>query len=215
MARKNPLPAQEKAICERLRQYREIVGFSRVAFAHEIDLDSAGLANYEYSRAPLRCDVVFKLLMLFRLNPVWLATGVGFKNVDYSKALLTPLKEHPRALFSEIYFKDLDDCLKAEVQKYEDSPKSKWGEFRFNGPGHAKTRLAVERFLQDAIKGWIPRVPSKHLNSFMNELIYFGESKLESYPSEDVDVQQSRIKRMTVQRMKLAKRLKKLGINQL
>ncbi len=144
--------------------------------------------------------------MRFGLNPVWLATGVGFKNFDYSKALLTPLKDHPRALFSEIYFKDLHDHLKAAVQDYEDSPKSKWGEIRLNCPGNAKTRVAAELWLQDLIKEWIPRVPSRHLNDFVNELIYFGESKLEGYPNEDLDVQESRIKRMAAQRAKLLKR---------
>ncbi|MEQ1854368.1 MAG: hypothetical protein ABMA01_22590, partial [Chthoniobacteraceae bacterium] len=73
--RKNPLPAAEIAICQRVRIGRERLGVSRVLFAQRAGIDSSVLANVEHCKLAVRYGLAKKLMRTYGINPHWLAVG--------------------------------------------------------------------------------------------------------------------------------------------
>ena len=103
MARKNPLPPNEKAICARLGEFRRSIRLSRVAFAEELGIGTFRLANYERVSVPLPYSIGSKICESFDLSQAWLAEGVGPVR---GSVIIDPREEEevPRgALFSEVY----------------------------------------------------------------------------------------------------------------
>lgn len=103
MARKNPVPESEKAICRRLREFRLRTKLSRVAFARELGIDSSLLATYEHGRVPIRFELAARLGVKCQVSHAWLAEDDG----PMHPYLELPQDLHRqidgRMLFSEAY----------------------------------------------------------------------------------------------------------------
>lgn len=74
-----PLPPEEAEVCRRFRQVREGLGISQQQLARCLGVSLGIVANAEYCKAPVRCDVGLKLCALFVIDEKWLATGRGDK----------------------------------------------------------------------------------------------------------------------------------------
>jgi len=98
----------ERAICARLRKFRESIQWPQAAFAEEIGLSRDQLAGIEYCRTPLKLGVARKLSRIFDLNINWLVTGEGRRHADV--ALFNVIEAvDPRRdllLLSEVYSTD-------------------------------------------------------------------------------------------------------------
>ncbi|MDB6112987.1 MAG: Helix-turn-helix domain, partial [Pedosphaera sp.] len=68
---------RERAICARVKQFREQIKWPQPALASELGLTKDKLASIEYGRTPLRYNTAIQLCHVFDLNPHWLATGTG------------------------------------------------------------------------------------------------------------------------------------------
>jgi transcriptional regulator with XRE-family HTH domain len=104
MPRKNPVPQNERTICDRLRSFRTLVlEKSQTAVARKLGIDSTRLAAYEHARVPLRFGLVQKYVQAFRVSLIWLAEGKGdpsdFVELPSDIADRIP----PESLFSHAY----------------------------------------------------------------------------------------------------------------
>lgn len=95
---------RERAICARVKEFREEIRWPQPAFAGEIGLSRDQLANIEYARSPLRFGIGLTICQVFDLNADWLITGRGGKHG--AQAFLWAVKfkhESYSTLFSEVF----------------------------------------------------------------------------------------------------------------
>jgi len=71
------LPKNEADICSRLRQARIFSKLTREQVAELTGINAKRIANYEYNRAPIKCDIALRLCQYLLINEKWLATGEG------------------------------------------------------------------------------------------------------------------------------------------
>lgn len=67
----------EAAICGRLREFREIIGWPQTVFAREVGITRDHLASLEYARTPLRYGLACRFAERYSINWRWLVTGEG------------------------------------------------------------------------------------------------------------------------------------------
>jgi transcriptional regulator with XRE-family HTH domain len=100
---------RERAICARVRQFREDIKWPQPAFANAVNISRNQLANVEYGRAPLRLNLAVNLCEAFGANGEWLATGKGL--MHGGNPMLTMVKFGPEwysQLFSETFDRNPD-----------------------------------------------------------------------------------------------------------
>jgi transcriptional regulator with XRE-family HTH domain len=68
---------RERAVCARVRQIREQMKWSQIAFAGELGISRPKLVSIEFGHTPLRYDLAVKLSRFFDVQTKWLATGNG------------------------------------------------------------------------------------------------------------------------------------------
>jgi transcriptional regulator with XRE-family HTH domain len=71
---------RERAICARVKEFREDIKWPQPAFANEIGISRDQLANIEYARVPLKFGVCVTMCRVFDVNAEWLVTGDGKKS---------------------------------------------------------------------------------------------------------------------------------------
>jgi len=95
---------RERAICARVREFRESLKWTKAVFAQSLGVTRDQLASIEYARTPLRYGVGLILCKKFRLNPRWLVKGEGARAADVTPQWPEGSKSPPEsALFSEVY----------------------------------------------------------------------------------------------------------------
>ncbi|MEY2408851.1 MAG: 5-methylcytosine-specific restriction enzyme [Verrucomicrobiota bacterium] len=121
MPRTNPVPEREQLICRRLRKFRiEVTKLSQTAFARELELDSFRLGSHEHARVPVRVGLAQKAHARFRLNPVWLADGVGPTQAPYVLGIWEKLPESAnQSLFSEAFDASLRSSFAERTARIE------------------------------------------------------------------------------------------------
>jgi transcriptional regulator with XRE-family HTH domain len=80
--RKTPLSDRERAICQRLLQFRGSTKLTRRAFAKQVGLGASRLKNYERQAAIVPYSAAARICAAFSLSQRWLATGQG-ETSDY------------------------------------------------------------------------------------------------------------------------------------
>jgi transcriptional regulator with XRE-family HTH domain len=112
---RRPLPAAEREIGARLRQWRSESLIPRAILARKIGVGSERLASYEAGRAPLRFGVFLALWKSVHLNPGWLATGEGPRTVRFEG-----FEEAVRGIGSTMRFSDAyEERLRAVFEHAE------------------------------------------------------------------------------------------------
>jgi transcriptional regulator with XRE-family HTH domain len=95
---------RERAICARVKQFREDIQWSQLSFSEGLRISRHQLANVEYGRAPLRVILGLNICDVFNANGEWLVTGHGL--MHGGNPMLTAVKFGPEwysLLFSEAY----------------------------------------------------------------------------------------------------------------
>lgn len=115
----------ERAICSRVKLFRELIKWSQPAFAKEIGISRDQLANIEYGRCPLRYALGTTICQVFGISGHWLVTGEGEKRG--SQPALWVVEFEPQAYFnstfSEIYLKQ-PDLFKSQHRVLEEYVKT-------------------------------------------------------------------------------------------
>lgn len=162
MPRKNPVPERELAVCRRLREFRLHTKLSQVAFAKEVDLDSARLASYEHGRAPIRYRLALLAHAKFELNLEWLAEGVGSFKSDGELPKVAHDCNH-WDLFTDVYFQELKPALEAKRASARAVAKT-FQELLDESPSSAHGYLYLMKILLAGVMAKSP--PSVHPDLF-------------------------------------------------
>jgi transcriptional regulator with XRE-family HTH domain len=95
---------RERAICARVKRFREDIKWPQEDFAKAINFSRNQLANVEYARAPLRVGMGVNICGAFNANGEWLAVGKGL--MHGGNPMLTAVKFGPEwysQLLSQAY----------------------------------------------------------------------------------------------------------------
>jgi transcriptional regulator with XRE-family HTH domain len=174
MARKNPVPAREKKIGKRLRQFRDDEWkLTRVAFAAECGIDSGRLASYEAGRVPLTYEIAWRVVNIFGMSAEWLATGEG--DLFSRRPLPRPdkLSVSQNALFSDVY-----DRISADLKS------SKLNE----PPDILERRAMFEMALYGFAEKWSKRVPDSKISHFLICIGSLDNEVEDNYPKDPDNV---------------------------
>jgi transcriptional regulator with XRE-family HTH domain len=96
---------REKAICSRVRDFRESIKWPQPAFAQELGLSRDQLASIEYGRTPLRFGIAATIARVFDINLEWLVTGNGPRHAEIPlvTAIVVDDPRRDASLLSQIY----------------------------------------------------------------------------------------------------------------
>jgi transcriptional regulator with XRE-family HTH domain len=72
---KGGLSEREKKICARLREARELLGYTQTRCAEDIGIERGTLVNYESGRSPVRASLGLRFCRTLIVSEEWLATG--------------------------------------------------------------------------------------------------------------------------------------------
>lgn len=181
MPRKTPLPEREVAICNRLREFREMTQLSRVAFARKAGVDSSLLVRYDFLLTPVRYGPAYRLISTYGVNPGWLATGIGPRFLSLSMPDPSQGRELQQELFSSVYDTTLGTGLNQKAKRmvfdmadrvlvtFDDSP-------------HGRV-LFMQQLIELAEDAAL-LVPGAHLNGFLETVLTQAYKLLRSYPKE-------------------------------
>lgn len=167
----------ERAICGRLKSFREKIGWNRSSFAARIGITHARLASIELAWTPLNYEVAWKIKEVFGLSLMWLLDGHYPPNErDIGRWPAPETLKNPRELLSEVEKKmwariDPD----AELKLFNKNKK----EDIFN-PG--STSLAMS--LKEDIVDWMARIPEDKAFEFYQKLLKFAEDYLDGCPAK-------------------------------
>lgn len=106
---------REKAICARVRQFREQIKWPQPAFAYEIGVTRDQLASVEYGRTPLKYSLAYAVCYTFDVSEYWLATGRG-PLTPYHRTGPSPGSLPEKSLFSEVF----DRAMRTEAKLASD-----------------------------------------------------------------------------------------------
>jgi transcriptional regulator with XRE-family HTH domain len=125
--RKTPLPESEKAICKRLSAIRKFSHLNQDELARMVGTTTGLIANVEAGRSPLKAGLALSICKSLKVNPRWLAEGVGPpKLIDDSLVPLLDKCDSPVSRFSAFYSRRLKPFflkLDAYLQKESDELK--------------------------------------------------------------------------------------------
>lgn len=91
----------EKAIGERLRTFRDLIGLSQLKLAALADVSVGAIKAYEGGRAALPWKVFAAISRAHGLNPYWLALGQGHPRAPFESERLDHIAPHVR--FSQAF----------------------------------------------------------------------------------------------------------------
>jgi transcriptional regulator with XRE-family HTH domain len=98
----------ERAICARVKHFRELIKWSQPDFAKEIGISRDQLANIEYARSPLRYALGVTLCQVFDISGHWLVTGEGQMRGGHPALWVVEFEpqHYFNCTFSEVYFRN-------------------------------------------------------------------------------------------------------------
>lgn len=120
---------RERAICRRLKQFREQIRWPQSAFAHELGISRDKLASIEYERSPLSYAIGYRVCAMFDVSAEWLSTGQGAATPsDGMSARIPPGNLPARVRFSEAMDSQPAGSSVADAQnrKALSDPINKW-----------------------------------------------------------------------------------------
>ncbi len=179
------MPERERAICARLRKFRQATGLSQAEFARLVGLDFNAYTSYEYARSQLNYPAAWRILNSFRLlNPQWLAEGEGIPFGVYFVEYVRPEDSSlgPRALFSLAYERFLKSRLAGLRPLWMMPEEGPLPYFPISPdiPG----RIAAKDVLREIILDWLAAQPDSQVSGFVNDLLQSGVTLLKRYPPE-------------------------------
>lgn len=168
--RKNPIPQDEIAICQRLRQFRQTLGLSQLQFARRSGIGWRTYSNYELGRVKLSYSSAKALLTAFpKLNARWLAEGTGYMlGGPYFVTLPDPTKGGITSSdpFSFVYHSTLKHALLLSRSAWVNNDQS-FPLFRVGDT--VEGRVSGKALFAEIIGGYLEQVADGHVNSFLDQ----------------------------------------------
>jgi len=204
--RKHPMPAREKAICRRLREFRLWTGLSQAEFSSVVGLNLRAYASYEYERSQLNYVAAWRILTaMHMLNPIWLAEGAGEMLEGRHFTCWSPEDTGlgPRTAFSFVYDTQLKrPLLRSPVLRLLEPIK---GLRMFTFASDISGRLFSKERFGDFLSGWLAALPDSNVNDFLNELFRRAAQVFARYP-RDKDQQAIETRRAEIYRIEERRR---------
>lgn len=197
MPRKNPISLEEKAICQRLREFRKAVGLTQAQFARRVGLSWRAYSNYELGRVKLNYAAARAVFVSFpKLDPCWLAEGDGIMlGGPYFITLPKPGEsgEPTGAPFSLVYEWSLENKLRlsrtAFVNKGEEFPLFRVGD-------SIEGRIAGKLLFGEVVSGYLKQLTDGHVDLFLNEAQRAVDEVFDKHPKDPDNTIRQRSKAM-------------------
>jgi transcriptional regulator with XRE-family HTH domain len=161
---------RERAICRRLRDFREETKLSQTAFAQALGIGSSRLATYEHERVPVRYELAKRAGEKFGLNICWLAEGVGPMTPHDPVHPALEEKIPPRSLLSEAY----DRFLKALARKVQEM-RADWnkigGTLNILAPLGVPVGEGSKYAILKAVRSAVDAIPSNLQSEYFHALM--------------------------------------------
>lgn len=201
------MSARERAICSRVKSFREMIRSSQEEFAHDLGITRNQLAGIEYSHTPVKYWLAYRLNDNFSANPVWLAQGDGAQMTEFRLPEPATLKVNDDKLFSDVFDEESQNWVAgSSVLPLPYKLGGTTWEFEPNAEG----RLAALDIIIDRCGDLLAAVPNLSLNHFVNDLLDHATASASEYTrTESSSSIRLRAKEMVrlleIQRVKLAK----------
>lgn len=175
--------ARERAVCARVKQFREAINLSQADFAARLGITVNQLAGVEYARTPLRYQVAWRIRVCFGLSLAWLANGEmlpdSLEYDDLPLPALTNLRES--ALLTEV------------SDKFHGAPRTSGGHKHRHekvtvDADEMKRRMWALISLRGEIEIWIARVPLRKMDEFSDKIIAFAFDYLKGIPEDSSEL---------------------------
>ena len=187
MARKNPVPEQERQICCRLLFFRkEIKHLTRREMARALGIAAVRLQTYESGRVPLTTEVALKLQSVYDADLPWFAEGKDLYDRPVKIAPETLAKMAECRQFSDAYWKHLKPALGVPKNSFERlleraSPRFAEGGitvetlFGTYGAGSVSGDAVASKLAKD-LKAKLDALPPEQRVHFRNHILSAAES---------------------------------------
>lgn len=189
------IPASEKAIGRRLREFRLVLGLSQAAFARRAGLDAALLASYEHGRSRLNYSVAWKVLTAFQLNPECLAIPNGRYFPPVSVPTPEELKIGERTPFSTVYAKHLAPLVSSALADWSSKGPPEPTPLRVPDTS-PRGRVALDAKLSAWLRRYVETVPDACLEKFADGVYQHGTQLARSLPRDTKEVWERRLSEM-------------------
>ena len=179
------MPVEEKAVCTRLRRFRDWMELSQAEFSVLAGLGQRTYASYEYQRSQLNYPAAVSILQAAHwLNPNWLAEGlepmVGGRRYQYPDP--ASLGIGPRTSFRDAYLRFLKVALLACPRGAYLPP---WPRLQiFGGEPTVEGRLRDADKFHSLLARWLSWLPDSHVRHFWDELFRRSAQIAARYPRD-------------------------------
>ncbi len=153
---------------------------SRTAIASEVGLTAESYANYELERAPVRYGLIYKLTQHFPLNPGWLATGDGPKDLQVHLPPAAEIGSSPRELFSAAFTDTLAKKIQRETEEFFEGSLLNFARvvsLPRSMPINARRRAILRESVTKQVAAWIDELPDSELVEFINRVVAFADQQ--------------------------------------
>jgi transcriptional regulator with XRE-family HTH domain len=167
--RKTPIPRRELKVLKRLREAREHLDLDQGSFARQVGISRGRLANYEYGKAPLPCELAFRICNQFIIGERWLATGDGpLRQLMFLELASKRLAPYGMP-FGEAYDNFYADVAEKEAKEL-DSTRVLFamGNIFYSNPADSKF---YNNFLNALLEHWIGRLKEEGKDYDVGELV--------------------------------------------
>ena len=162
----SPLTALEAAICDRIRQIREMGRLSQVEMSNILGISRAVLANIESGRTALRFSLGDLICERFNVCQEWLARGKGQVR-GYAKIPIEIRAAHSvDALFSDVYWSQVSTITRRARQDQQVLSQEALKIVKDYAPG-------VDSFEEHVViaRHFFERIPAVLRRQYLNELL--------------------------------------------
>lgn len=182
----------ERAICERVKDFRLRLRISQAKFAEQVGITRDQLASIEYGRTPLRYDIAWRIRYVFGISIDWLWGGDSQPD-DLSADDKLPAPSPPgigentllTEVFNKLYGLTPEDNIPPRIKK----PNRKTPKIDPDEIAHrSMMRLLVELELDLQL----PRIPDGHVKDFSDKLVELMRLYVKQLPTEPDELIEAR-----------------------
>jgi transcriptional regulator with XRE-family HTH domain len=181
MPRTTPLPAKEKEICRRVREWRSGLNLPLALVAEMLDLKPSYLDSIENLRTPLFYSVAKKFVDASAVNIHWLYHGGGNPYQRTFAPSATVLQVNNRTLFSVVYFQFLRHQMNL-MSSYV--------------PGGVLGREVARQWIDMHASKWLSEIPDEKVEEFVANLVRAVDICASGYPIPSKADREERLRKM-------------------
>lgn len=178
----------ERAICARVKLYREKIKWSQREFAAQIGVSLNQLASIEYGRTPLRYSVAWRMRLAFGVSLSWLDEGFTFPDDSRSDEKFPPPERTglpARALLSAVAksLHDRRDCPSSDRIEPSETHEQ-FAEHLFDNLSDIQLREVSRLYLTGRINEWLAAAPPGRVEELATAVVKAAKSLLNTFPPQ-------------------------------